>query len=185
MKENVSRLRVYFFRSFDYFLGRRILETRRINLGNAGGGRSQRQLKQDPPVIHHLPISIEDILKGTTKKMKVSRKVMESNNRPRIEDKVLTIQVKPGWKAGTKITFPKEGDQLPNSIPADVVFIVEDKPHPRYKRQGSDVVYTARISLRQALIGGFTVQVPLIEGGQVPLKIGDEVVSPATQKRIS
>ena len=34
-----------------------------------------------------------------------------------IRDKILTINVKPGWKAGTRITFPKEGDQGPNNIP--------------------------------------------------------------------
>lgn len=29
-----------------------------------------------------------------------------------IKDKILTITVKPGWKEGTRITFPKEGDQV-------------------------------------------------------------------------
>lgn len=30
-----------------------------------------------------------------------------------IKDKILTIDVQPGWKQGTKITFQKEGDQVP------------------------------------------------------------------------
>lgn len=29
-----------------------------------------------------------------------------------IKDKILTIHVKPGWKEGTKVIFPKEGDQV-------------------------------------------------------------------------
>lgn len=29
-----------------------------------------------------------------------------------IKDKILTIDVKPGWKEGTRIIFPKEGDQV-------------------------------------------------------------------------
>lgn len=29
-----------------------------------------------------------------------------------IKDKILTIDVKPGWKEGTKVIFPKEGDQV-------------------------------------------------------------------------
>jgi DnaJ-class molecular chaperone len=37
-----------------------------------------------------------------------------------------------GWKNGTKITYPNEGDELPGVIPADVVFILNTKPHPRY-----------------------------------------------------
>lgn len=29
-----------------------------------------------------------------------------------IRDKILTIDVQPGWKRGTRITFEKEGDQV-------------------------------------------------------------------------
>lgn len=29
-----------------------------------------------------------------------------------IKDKILHINVKPGWKEGTKVIFPKEGDQV-------------------------------------------------------------------------
>jgi len=36
-----------------------------------------------------------------------------------IRDKILTITVKKGWKQGTRITFPQEGDQGPNNIPGN------------------------------------------------------------------
>ena len=62
---------------------------------------------------------------------------------------VLTINVKPGWKSGTKITFQREGDQAPNKIPADIVFIIRDKPHALFKREGSDLKYTAKVSLKE------------------------------------
>jgi DnaJ-class molecular chaperone len=95
-------------------------------------------------------ISLEDIATGTTKKMKISRKIFDGRQ-TRAEDKVLTIDIKPGWKTGTKITFPREGDQSPNTIPADIVFIIKDKPHSLFKRDGSDLIYTANISLREVL----------------------------------
>ena len=41
----------------------------------------------------------------------------EDGHTSNIRDKILTINVKQGWRAGTKITFPKEGDQGPNNIP--------------------------------------------------------------------
>lgn len=65
---------------------------------------------------------------------------------------ILAIDVKPGWKAGTKITFPKEGDQTPNNIPADVVFVIKDKPHSVFTREGSDIRYKAKISLKDVSI---------------------------------
>lgn len=49
-----------------------------------------------------------------------------------IRDKILTIIVKPGWKAGTRITFPKEGDQGPNNIPGtdiEATFLLKASPY--------------------------------------------------------
>lgn len=36
----------------------------------------------------------------------------EDGHTSSIKDKILTINVKPGWNEGTRITFPKEGDQV-------------------------------------------------------------------------
>lgn len=109
--------------------------------------------QQDPPLEHDLYVSLEDVAKGCTKKMKISRKVLNPDGRTtKREEKVLTINVKPGWKAGTKITFQKEGDQTPNSIPADISFIIRDKPHPLFKREGSDIRYTAKVTLKEVSI---------------------------------
>lgn len=45
----------------------------------------------------------------------------EDGHTSNIRDKILTINVKQGWRAGTKITFPKEGDQGPNNIPGNKI----------------------------------------------------------------
>ena len=81
--------------------------------------------------------------------MKISRRVVNNDGTARKEEKVLTINVKPGWKSGTKITFQREGDQAPNKIPADIVFIIRDKPHPNFKREGSDLKHTCRLTLKE------------------------------------
>lgn len=111
---------------------------------------SQLRRKQDPPVIHELKVSLEEIYHGCTKRMRISRKRLNPDGRSvRTEDKILTIEIKRGWKEGTKITFPKEGDETPNTIPADIVFIIKDKPHSHFKRDGSNIVYPVKISLRE------------------------------------
>lgn len=103
---------------------------------------------QDPPIEHDLYVSLDDIVKGCVKKMKISRRVLQFDGSSKREDKVLTIQIKPGWKSGTRVTFVKEGDQTRNKIPADIVFVIRDKPHPLFKREGSDIRYIAKISLK-------------------------------------
>jgi len=111
--------------------------------------KSREFQQQDTAVEHDLYVSLEDIDKGCTKKMKISRNVIAPDGTRKKEDKVLTINVKPGWKAGTKITFPREGDQTTGKIPADIVFIIRDKPHPQFKRENCDIRYTAKITLRE------------------------------------
>lgn len=139
--------------------------------------------KQDPAVEHDLYVTLEDILRGCTKKMKINRRIVNPDGRStRREEKVLTINIKPGWKAGTKITFQREGDQSPNTIPADIVFIIRDKPHPTYKREGSDLKYLAKITLREALCG-CKMDVPTLTGEKIALRIND-VIKPNSTKRV-
>ncbi|XP_063701144.1 dnaJ protein homolog 1-like [Culicoides brevitarsis] len=154
-----------------------------FNVGGMPQGGQRKQKSQDPPIEHDLYVSLEDVDKGCMKKMKISRLVGQADGSARKEEKILNINVKPGWKAGTKITFPKEGDQIPGKIPADIVFIIRDKPHDKFKREGSDIKYTAKISLKQALCG-CTVNVPTLQGQTITINTSGEIVKPLTVKRM-
>lgn len=148
-----------------------------------GSPNKPKEKVQDPPIEHDLYVSLEDILKGCTKKMKISRKVLQQDSTYKKEDKVLTINVKPGWKAGTKITFQREGDQGRSKIPADIVFMIRDKTHPTFKREGSDLKYVAKISLKEALCG-CVIDVPTLTGERIPINLTSEIVRPTTTKRL-
>jgi len=56
--------------------------------------------------------TLEELYTGCTKKMKITKTLVESGKRMQAE-KILTLQVKPGWKTGTKVTFPEEIDEAP------------------------------------------------------------------------
>ncbi|MGH0152981.1 UNVERIFIED_CONTAM: hypothetical protein FKN15_059544 [Acipenser sinensis] len=116
------------------------------------GGHGQIRRRQDPAINHQLKVSLEEIYSGCTKRMKISRKRLNPDGGSfRTEDKILTIEIKRGWKEGTKITFPREGDESPNTIPADIVFVIKDKPHAHFKREGSNIIYRVWVSLRQRI----------------------------------
>ncbi|XP_041642255.1 dnaJ homolog subfamily B member 1b [Cheilinus undulatus] len=153
-------------------------------MGGMGGHSSVVKKQQDPPVVHDLRVTLEEVLMGCTKKMKISRKRLNPDRRTvRTEDKILEVQIKKGWKEGTKITFPKEGDETPTNIPADIVFVLKDKPHSIFKRDGSDIIYPAKISLRDALCG-CTINAPTLEGKTVTVTSTD-IVQPGMKRRIS
>ncbi|XP_072395606.1 dnaJ protein homolog 1-like [Diabrotica undecimpunctata] len=144
------------------------------------GHRSGRE--QDLPIQHDVYVSLEDIMTGCTKNMRINRKVIR-NGRLEREDKILSINIKPGWKEGTKVTFPQEGDQNTGNVPADVVFVIRDKPHKIFKREDSNIRYTANISLKEALTG-CSIMVPTLSGEQINLQYSSQVISPKTVKRL-
>ncbi|KAL1357246.1 hypothetical protein HN51_009194 [Arachis hypogaea] len=130
-----------------------------------------------------LPCSLEELYKGIKKKMKISRTVCDTFGKFRNVEEILTIEIKPGWKKGTKVTFPEKGNQEPGVIPADLVFVIDEKPHILYRRDGNDLVIHQEISLLEALTGK-TLDLTTLDGRSlmIPLtdiiKPGAEVVVP-------
>ncbi|CAF2102572.1 unnamed protein product [Brassica rapa] len=132
------------------------------------------------PIERQLPCSLEDLYKGTTKKMKISRDVIDSFGRPSTVEEILTIEIKPGWKKGTKITFPEKGNEQRGIIPSDLVFIVDEKPHAVFKRDGNDLVITQKIPLVEALTG-YTAQVTTLDGRTLTVPVNN-VISPSYEE---
>merc|ERR1711931_54823 len=130
---------------------------------------------QDPPIERELYVSLEELYLGCDKKMKISRHVMnEDGHTSSVRDKILSIRVKKGWKQGTRITFPEEGDQGPNTIPADIVYVLKEKEHDLFKRENDDLIYNAKIPLGKALVGCF-VELPTLDGRILSVAINDIV----------
>ncbi|KAK3603559.1 hypothetical protein CHS0354_027982 [Potamilus streckersoni] len=148
-----------------------------------GGLRGRGRKVQDPPIERDLFLSLEEVYHGCTKKMKISRRVMnEDGHTSSIRDKILTITVKKGWKPGTRITFPEEGDQGPNNVPADIVFIVKDKQHPRFRREGVNLIHTAKVHLGKALTG-CNVEINTLDDRILHIPIND-IVKPGYTKTV-
>ena len=89
-------------------------------------------------------------------------------------EEIITINIKPGWKKGTKITFPEKGNEQPGVIPADLVFIIDEKPHSVFTRDGNDLIVTRDISLAEALTG-CTVQVTTLDGRTLTIPVNNVI----------
>jgi DnaJ-class molecular chaperone len=152
------------------------MNKRRRGMGgksNFGKGRGKGDMEADiHPAIFDLNCSLEELYTGTTKKMKIKRK---STTLARDEEKTLEVEVKPGWKAGTKITFNGEGDEIGNSGRAqDVVFVIRQKTHTTFTRDGSNLCFHARIPLVDALTG-FKVDVHTLDNRILRVNVRDMV----------
>ncbi|KAJ1737660.1 Type I HSP40 co-chaperone [Coemansia sp. Benny D160-2] len=68
--------------------------------------------------------------------------------------KQLEVNIDRGMRDGQKLTFQGEADQAPGIVPGDIIIVIDEKEHPRFKRRGDDLYYEAEIDLITALAGG-------------------------------
>ena len=96
--------------------------------------------------------------------------------------KILTVNVKQGWKKGTKITFPGEGDEGVDMVAADIIFVIQESNEKSYTREGNNLIYMHRISLSDAL-SDCSLQIPTLDSRIISVAC-PEVVSPFYEKVI-
>ncbi|KAK2393588.1 dnaJ protein subfamily B member [Trifolium repens] len=136
---------------------------------------SQVPRRKAPPIENKLPCSLEELYKGTTKKMKISREIAYASGKTLPAEEILTIEIQPGWKKGTKITFPEKGNEQPNVTAADIVFIIDEKPHSVFTREGNDLVVTHKLSLAESesLTRSYTFQLTTLDGRDLTIAINN------------
>ena len=103
-------------------------------------------------------LSFRQALEGTTVRMTV-------------EGSSMTVRIPEGVRDGQKIRLRGKG--RPGSgggAPGDLVVKITVEPHPLYRRDGDNLRVTVPVSYPEAVLGA-TVQVPLIDGNHVSVKV--------------
>ncbi|XXG66177.1 hypothetical protein AAC387_Pa05g3710 [Persea americana] len=128
------------------------------------------------------------------KKCKGTGETIEDNDRccPRCKGekvvqgkKVLEVVVAKGSQNGQKITFHGEADEAPDRITGDIVFVVEEEEHAKFKRKGNDLFVEHSLSLIEAL-WGFQFVSTHLDNRQLLIKSNlGEVVKPDQFKAIN
>lgn len=119
-----------------------------------GDSNTNKKSKGDDTIID-LNVTLNDLYNGKTKRLRINRKIFMSNNKYREESEIVSVDIKPGYKEGTKITFENKGDKYlnKNQEPGDIIFIIKQIPHDTYTRENNDLITTIEISLSDAKNG--------------------------------
>ncbi|KAE9595571.1 hypothetical protein Lal_00030567 [Lupinus albus] len=157
------------------FYGHYPLNSHRYNKEN--GDDNVKDHEKKGVVESSLGCTLEELYKGCRKRMKISRIVPDELHNLTSVEEILKIDIKPGWKKGTKITFPGKGNQENGSAPADLIFVVDEKPHALFKRDRNDLVMTQKILLVDALTGGKTLDLTTLDGRHLTVEV-TEIVKP-------
>jgi DnaJ-class molecular chaperone len=170
-----------FFGSFSPFADFFNEDAGYASLFNAAGASGDTKVESQ---VINLYCSLEELYLGCTKKQKVvTQKLGTDGASTAPSEKILTVEVSAGWREGTKITFTCEGDEAEDMETGDVVFILREKPHPRFTRSKNDLNYSANLTLSQALTG-VTINIPTLDGRTLPIAI-NQIVTPGSSKRVA
>lgn len=76
-------------------------------------------------------------------------------------EKEFVINVKPGWKEGTRVRFTASAQ-----FPVPITFVIAAKPHEYFEVQGSDLVWHCKLTRKQVL-RGVIIRIPLLTGEEI------------------
>jgi DnaJ-class molecular chaperone len=119
--------------------------------------------------------SICCMISGCVKRITFNRRRFSADGMLRTEEKTLTVEIRPGYRSGTKITFPGEGDEEADVAAADICVTLQEAPHERFTRLGAlELQHAVEVSLADALAGA-TVQLTTLDGRLLSIPISEIV----------
>lgn len=211
-----------------------------------GRGGGQNQKRKTKPVLHTLNVTLEDLYKGNTRFLEISRYrtctnckgngskdpkantkctgcqgkgmkvvvrqiamgyiqqtvqcpdckgeksvIKDKDKCPECKgekvkrtSKVLEVHIDKGAPDGKRYTFAGESDEMPGVEAGDVIVEILVQKHKKFIRKGADLVYTADISLLEALTG-FEILIEHLDGRKIIVKNRPkEIIKPGVLKTV-
>ncbi len=95
---------------------------------------------------------MNELFNGCSKTVTYSREVLNKDGRTTAsKSESRDIEIKAGFDCHSRVTFREEGNQAPGQVSSDLVFQVVQMEHPRFRREGNNLVYTHQTILYDAL----------------------------------
>jgi len=163
--------------------------------GGGRGGMARRQKTKD--VSQLLKVTLEQLYNGQTKKMAITRQVIDKNKgmqqcsdeygrqvkmfKTKPDRQVLEVHIQKGSPDNHKVTFREMADEHPDADTGDVHFVLKEQPHSEFRRRGADLFVERKISLVEALCG-FETELTHLDGRKLLIKTAPgDIVKPMAQ----
>ena len=93
------------------------------------------------------------------------------------------VDVKPGSTDGSTFLYKTLGNQDRGKEPGDILFTICQAPHALFRVSGTNLHYTANITLAEAM-GNCYLDIPTLDGRGVSVEYG-EVIAPNDVKVVA
>lgn len=129
-----------------------------------------------PDAVIDLNLTLEELANGVTKKLRINRSITDARGATSKDSRTIEVPIKAGYKEGTKLRYEGMGDETPRSK-QDVVFVVKQKPHPQYTREGDNLVYRVNLTLEEAILGAKISLPPFAGRHQLSFELKEPISS--------
>jgi DnaJ family protein B protein 4 len=135
------------------------------------------------PIIKNITITMEQVFTGSTIPVEVERWIHE-NNLKISETETLYVNIPKGIDDGEIIMLKDKGNIINENLKGDVKVFVKIINNTEIKRNGLDLIYEKKISLKDALCG-FSFEIKYINGKMYTLNnTSGNIVCPGYKKII-
>lgn len=151
--------------------------------GVFGGGSTSNRRKQynyNQNIEKKLICTLEELHNGIRKKFRIKDTInLPPPHGIQQIEKIITIDIKPGYKEGTKLTFPPSRD-----FPKSITFIIQEASHRYLKRYGKyDLTWICKLTQLQ-VDTGVVIKIPLLDGKKLSLNTNDIKITNGYRKRL-
>lgn len=126
-----------------------------------------------------LSCTLEELYCGAQKLVNVKTNNLAGEE----EEKTVMVDVKPGSTDGSTFLYKTLGNQDRGKEPGDVLFTIFQAPHALFRVSGTNLHYTANITLAEAM-GNCYLDIPTLDGRGVSVEYG-EVIAPNDVKVVA
>lgn len=152
--------------------------------GFAFGAQNFPGLPPTKELIVDVYCDLNELYTGCMKEMRFKRTVLNNDGRTTREETLKRIlDIKPGYQEGNTIVFKEQGHENTGKKTSDLIFKIIERQHPEFERKGNDLIYTAKISLIQALCPE-SIKIVTLDGRTLMVSL-DEIVHPKSLKKIA
>ena len=147
-------------------------------LGGQRGPRAQRAQR------YRLRLSLEQLYAGHTERLSIRQPRFAGARQVGEASKTIEVVAEPGLRQGDEIVLSGEIERGAGVAPDDLIFVVEELPHARFRRRNADLVCELAIDLAEAL-GGFTRAVRRLDGSLLRLRSAPgDVIAPGALRAL-
>jgi len=142
----------------------------------------QQSISKPEPITKTVEITLEQCYQGFTMPIDIERVIMVNNNRSN-EKETIYVNIPRGVDENETLVIENKGHIINNTVHGDIKISFKIKNETEFQRRGMDLIYSKKISLKEALCG-FLFEIQHINGKTLCLnnKTNKNVIKPNYKK---